>query len=590
MSHASINKMATGTTAIGNAIVWAAVLVVIGYWLNRSQEIDVAYPIVRAPTISCLSYAPFRRAGASPFLAGQVVPVGQIEEDLRLIKKYSQCVRTYGVSQGLENVPAIAQKLGMQVKLGAWISRDVTANQVELNTAISLAQRYTGTVDTLIVGNEVLLRKELSVSQLALLLNSARIKSPVPVAYADVWEFWLQNAQLAQHVDIVGVHILPYWEDYPVGIQNAAEHVFSIAKKVQKVFPGKALWVGETGWPSAGRQRGAAQPGVIEQSSFIRQMLIRLAEQKDSEKLTINFIEAFDQPWKKALEGAMGGYWGMLDADGKAKFSFAGGVVEDKLWPGPAMMAMAVAAVLGLLFGTFIRGRDKSSRKNGWPLSLFIAGCASVSVGMLAATTQFAQIWNRTVLEWVVWGVSVVCVALYSWGLLRRSLACQPTAAGGVSAYGVAADNSVGESDLQASASWPLIQTLGLFVVAMQLLLLAFDARYRGFNTALIALPALFSLLHVLMNIAALSARPAISGVVTHSRDYFLLAVIALCGIGVLFQEGFANTQALLFVAATELLVACLLASSKLFDSSSRGISNSATPDSKSAGAARSAQ
>ena len=38
----------------------------------------------------------------------------------------------------------------------------------------------------------------------------------MPVTYADVWEFWLRYRDVYEAVDFVTIHILPYWEDFPI--------------------------------------------------------------------------------------------------------------------------------------------------------------------------------------------------------------------------------------------------------------------------------------------------------------------------------------------------------------------------------------
>ena len=85
----------------------------------------------------------------------------------------------------------------------------------------------------------------------------------MPVSYADVWEFWLQHPEVADAVDVVTIHILPYWEDRPVAVDAAVDHVAEVAERMRRAFPGKPILIGEVGWPSRGRMRehGAAQPG-----------------------------------------------------------------------------------------------------------------------------------------------------------------------------------------------------------------------------------------------------------------------------------------------------------------------------------------
>ena len=67
-------------------------------------------------TLPCVSYAPFHRLGSTPLVPSGAVSAEQIEDDLRRLKPLTNCVRTYGVAQGLDAVPGIARKLGMRVR------------------------------------------------------------------------------------------------------------------------------------------------------------------------------------------------------------------------------------------------------------------------------------------------------------------------------------------------------------------------------------------------------------------------------------------------------------------------------------------
>src|SRR5690606_14692444 len=175
----------------------------VGYWLAQAWPRAVAEPGV-APggeRIACLSYAPFRRPGESPFDPDARVARERIEADLRILASRTGCVRTYSVDQGLDQVPAVARDLGMTVLLGAWLGRDRARNGDELARAVALARAEPAVVRALIVGNEVLLRGELPERELRAAIESARRAlrdeapggRPVPVTYADVWEFWLEH-------------------------------------------------------------------------------------------------------------------------------------------------------------------------------------------------------------------------------------------------------------------------------------------------------------------------------------------------------------------------------------------------------------
>src|SRR3546814_5222739 len=55
--------------------------------------------------------------------------------------------------------------------------------------------------------------------------------------------------------------------------------------------------IGETGWPSAGRMRDGALPSRVNAATFLR----GFTEMATRRGLAYNLIEAFDQPWKRAL-------------------------------------------------------------------------------------------------------------------------------------------------------------------------------------------------------------------------------------------------------------------------------------------------
>ena len=132
----------------------------------------------------------------------------------------------------------------------------------------------------------------------------------MPVTYADVWEFWLRYREVAAAVDFITIHILPYWEDFPIPARDAAAHVDAIRSQVAAAFPGKEILIGEFGWPSAGRMREGALPSRANQARVVQEV-VALAS---ATNYRVNVIEAYDQPWKRQLEGTVGGHWGLFDA------------------------------------------------------------------------------------------------------------------------------------------------------------------------------------------------------------------------------------------------------------------------------------
>ncbi len=323
------------------ALFWASLFLIgtlIYIWRLQQPQ-----PLIEVPSdvlpLQCVSYAPYYKPGMNPTLKGTFVDPLQIEQDLQALSKVTKCVRTYSVSQGLDYVPKAAQKYGMQVILGAWVGWVDADNMKELELAVQQANQYPDTVRGLVVGNEVLLRGEQTEAKMHEYLQWAKQRTKVPLTYADVWEFWLKYPTLEQEVDFVTVHILPYWEDKPVAIDQAVAHTASVMGHLGTVFK-KPLLIGETGWPSQGRQRFRAKPSVVNQVLYVRGFL-QAAKQTGWQ---YNIIEAMDQPWKRELEGTVGGFWGIFNDQLQPKFNLQGPVSERSDGWVPYIIALVLAA------------------------------------------------------------------------------------------------------------------------------------------------------------------------------------------------------------------------------------------------------
>jgi glucan 1,3-beta-glucosidase len=496
----------------------------------------VAIPDGAGAAIPCVSYTPFR-GGQTPFDESLVVAPAQIEDDLRVLAAHQiRCVRTYSVDQGLERVPDIAARHGMAVLLGVWIGREEAKNRLQLETAVRLANAYSGTVRAVIVGNEVLLRRERTADDLARDLAWMRARTSVPLTYADVWEFWLRHPKLADAVDFVTVHVLPYWEDEPVANAGAARYVVETWRKMREAFPGRDVFLGETGWPSAGRMREGARPGRIEQARFLRDFS-RLAANEPG--LDYNLIEAFDQPWKRAAEGTVGGHWGLFDETRSGKFPWTGPVAPAPDWPAD------LAATEILAFALFILAFARNLSFGRW---LALGILAQAAAAALVVQADFVLVSSRNVLEWAIGALGLAL------GFAVAALAAFGLAHG----FGAAARIP----PVAAALAWlarPRIETLGLplalglarfaFLAAAlaQTLALLFDGRYRGFPVAGFIVPAA-----VFAGLAWLGGRT--SG--PDSQGRALALVLAAGGIAVTVLEGPANHQAIAWT-----LTALLLAS-----------------------------
>src|SRR5690242_8321125 len=347
-----------------------AIIVAVWWWLGR----PIAMPVGPADIgrLQCVSYAPFR-PGQNPLEAGTHVSAAQIEEDLGRLRKVTDCVRTYSIEHGVDQVPEIAQRLGMKVMLGLWLSPDRAKDRVQVDTAIALAKRFPDTVTDVIVGNEVLLRGELSAADLAGYIREVKAAVTCRVTYADVWEFWNRNPELGPLVDFVTIHLLPYWEDFPIPVERAPAHVEAIRRQLMARFPGKEVVIGEVGWPSAGRMREGARPSPANQARFLFEVMA------DARRAgyRVNVIEAFDQPWKRELEGTVGGHWGLFDAYRRtAKFTWGAPVSNHPGWGSQAAGGALLAVLMFGVAAAVARRRGVVAGPGAW---LAVALTATVS-------------------------------------------------------------------------------------------------------------------------------------------------------------------------------------------------------------------
>jgi len=447
-----------------NKFIWRfcalnlALLALVFAWLwHQNQAIELPEPQFAAgEKIQCISYAPYYKNGVTPLNINTQISPEQIDHDLAILSKQFDCVRIYSVSQGLDHVPVAAKKLGMKVYLGAWIGWIKKLNEKELTLAISLANQYPETVKALIVGNEVLLRGEQSEASMKAYIERAKQAVSVPVTYADVWEFWRKHPKLEESVDFVTVHILPYWEDQPQPIDRAIDHTKNVMHLLQTSFH-KPILIGETGWPATGRQREGAQPSAINQALYIRSFL-QVAQEKH---WNYNLIEAFDQPWKRTLEGTVGGYWGIYNADFQQKFAFTGSFAErhDGVKP---IIASLIGAFVFLVLGGLIRALNKSTIT-----ALSLLGALSGVFGLLQI--EYLLTACRTQQEWLALGG----VAALGW----VSLLCVP--------LHLFKNNALAKTFIQVSA----LVLLGAALTANYLLVM--DGRYRDFAISLYALPVI---------------------------------------------------------------------------------------------------
>jgi exo-beta-1,3-glucanase (GH17 family) len=375
-------------------------------------------PLSPSEKLYCISYSPFH-GRQTPFDLSLHVDPRQIEDDLTKLASVTDCIRTYSTDFGLDHVVEVAARLGLKVMQGIWIGEDKIRNRREMATVAALAKRFPGVIRSAVVGNECLLRGEISPVDLAGLIRDVKAQTSLPVTYADVWEFWLRYRELSDVVDFVTIHVLPYWEDMPVPADKAAAHLEDVIQTVARALPGKEIFVGEFGWPSAGRMREGALPSPANQAHVIQDVLA-LAKRN---RFHINLIEAFDQPWKRQFEGTVGGSWGLFDdVTRKPKFVWGGRVSNHPYWGLQAAGGLALAAAT---FGVAAAARGRQANEPSLSSWFGVAAIALIGGALIGWAIENMQNESFGIDGWAR---SIVMVALAlttplagAVGLMRRT-------------------------------------------------------------------------------------------------------------------------------------------------------------------------
>ena len=258
-----------------------------------------------------LCYGPHRDNEDPDF--GIQPTVAEILEDLEFIKDLTVTIRTYGVTDNLEQIPILCEQYGIDSYPGAWISRFACENKRQMDSLIQIAKLELSHVKGLIVGNEVLLRNDISEQQLITFITRAKNETNLPIATAETWKDWLDHPQLVDAVDIMFVHIYPYWDH--VAVEEGADYILEKWNELKTKYPDKTMVIGETGWPSKGESRGNAIPGEANQKKYLTDF-VAMAK---SNSIDYFYFEIFDEKWKSKFEGEAGSNWGMYLSNGSLK-------------------------------------------------------------------------------------------------------------------------------------------------------------------------------------------------------------------------------------------------------------------------------
>ena len=253
----------------------------------------------------------------SPYLEGQdlndELSEEQIQRRIDIIKPYTNWIRSFSCTKGNELTPKIAKQNNLKSLVGASIGSDRHENEKEIQQLIKLGKA--GYVDIAAVGNEALLRKELSVEEVLGYIKQVKTELPdIQVGYVDSYAIFHEYPSLIDACDVVLINCYPFWE----GVDNylSPTYLRHMYNSVKEKANGKPVIISETGWPSDGESTENAQPSEFNAMKYF----INVNNWARMDEIKIFYFSSFDEAWKIHHEGDVGQTWGIWNEKEKLKF------------------------------------------------------------------------------------------------------------------------------------------------------------------------------------------------------------------------------------------------------------------------------
>ncbi|KAK7515428.1 glycoside hydrolase superfamily [Phyllosticta citriasiana] len=259
--------------------------------------------------------------------------------DVAVLTQLTSAIRLYGTDCNQTEMVLAALDLldikDVKVWLGAWLGNNQTTNDRQLAQMWSILDKHGGSPFAgVIVGNEVLYRKDMSDTELGKILKETKDNITthgwnLPLATSDLGDNWTE--QLASEVDIVMANIHPFFAG--VEASQAASWTWSFWQNhdvaVTKSLTSKKHVISETGWPSAGGNDCGTEAsctsdtqgsvaGIDEMNTFLGDWVCQALKNQTE----YFWFETFDEPWKiryNTKDEQWEDKWGLMTIDRKLK-------------------------------------------------------------------------------------------------------------------------------------------------------------------------------------------------------------------------------------------------------------------------------
>ncbi|KAF2764022.1 glycoside hydrolase [Teratosphaeria nubilosa] len=279
--------------------------------------------------------------------------------DMTMLAQLTPAVRLYGTDCNqtemvLEAIDRLGYNDTLKVWLGVWLENNATTNARQLSQMYDILDNYPSThFAGIIVGNEVLFRKDLSETdlgeQLTYVRNNLTAKHiDLPVATSDLGDDW--NTGLASDTDIVMANVHPFFAGVTPDAASGWTWEFWQTNDVVLTGTNKSTAgypkniIAETGWPSSGgndcgtdstcpNRTAGAVASVDNMNTYLNGWVCDSL----TNGTTYFWFEAFDEPWKVIYDtdtDRWEGKWGLVDANRNVKAGLkipdCGGQTVDK--------------------------------------------------------------------------------------------------------------------------------------------------------------------------------------------------------------------------------------------------------------------
>ncbi len=254
----------------------------------------------------------------SPYMEGQNIgdhlSEAQIQRRMAIVAPHSKWVRSFSCTEGNEFIPKAAHEKGLKTMVGAWIDTNKAKNEEEIKALISLAQK--GYVDIAVVGNEVLLRNDLTKQELIHYIRQVKKALPnIPVGYVDAYFQFKEHTDLVDACDVILANCYPFWEG--CAIDQASGYLKQMYTVTKEAARGKKVIIAETGWPDQGTGNAQAQPSEENAMRYF----INSQNWAQQENIETFYFSSFDESWKVRHEGDVGQAWGLWNKNEQLKYN-----------------------------------------------------------------------------------------------------------------------------------------------------------------------------------------------------------------------------------------------------------------------------